>query len=413
MKSEKGKQIFVSCILLFSMLLPACIDQFYPQIEGFHPVLVVDALITDKNEAYYCRLFNSVADTRKTPVKVSGATVEVRDDLGNNYLFKEKTPGVYRSDSLSFRGEAGRTYTLSIRTKNGDEYESEPSKMFAIPEIDSLYFGKDSETDDFGVLHEGIRIYFDSDKPSDGKYLRWTYEEWWKTHVPLPPLFRYVDENNIVPVLEPDNVICWRNYKSREIFTVSPDADITNRFIKKPLLFIASDKADRLMVQYYIKVRQYTISKNEYEFWEQMKQVNTAGGDIFDRQPFQIISNVHNVSNPSEPVLGYFQVSAVSESSMYITRREIDALDLRQFDYGCDVLFVNPRDQFPGKPEKPVTWTQMYYILLDEGYIFTDYLADYSYGGPGLIFLVFAKDYCSDCTVTANPNKPDFWVDLQ
>jgi hypothetical protein len=400
----------ILCIIIYSVF-SSCIDPFYPRTEDFQSLMVVDALVTDKNESYYCRLSRSIEKVRDTPEMIAGAAVTVTDDLGNSYIFKETSSGIYKSDSLSFRCVPGGTYTLHIVTKEGDIYESDPVTMPDVPAIDSLYYGKDKETDDDGLLHEGVRIYIDSKKPSEGNYLRWTYEEWWKTRIPFPPLFTFIDEFNIVPVLEPGKVICWRNDNSFEIITGVPDADPGTEFNKKPLTFIASDLAERLMVQYYIKIRQYAISKKEYQFWGQLEQIRKVGGDIFDRQPFQIISNIHNEARPGEEVLGYFQVSAVSEAAIYITRHEVDSLNLRQFDYGCERLYANPNYDFPGKPEKPVSVTQMYHILVDQGYVFVDY---YSFEEPGMSYLifVFVRDYCSDCTVTGNPNKPDFWVDI-
>jgi hypothetical protein len=408
MNSNNGFRIKLTGIIFLASILTMCIDPFSPKVQNFEALLVVDALVTDQNESYYCRLSRSIEKVHNTPEMITGATVTVTDDLDNSFIFKATSSGVYKSDSLSFRGKKGRTYTLNITTTKGEKYKSEPVTMLEVPEIESLYYGKDKETDGNGVLHEGVRIYIDSKKPADVTYLRWAYEEWWKTHVPFYPLFTYIDENTQVPVLEPDNVICWRNNKSYEIITGESGADLGSEFKRKPLFFIASDHADRLMVQYYIKIRQYSISKNEYEFWDQLKQIREVGGDIFERQPFQIRGNIHSEDKPPEQVLGYFQVSAVSEASMYITRREVDSLNLKQFDYGCDILYAKPGEYFPGKPSKPVTWTQMYNILLDEGYVFIDYLK----GEAGLIYLVFVKNYCADCTITANPNKPDFWVDL-
>jgi hypothetical protein len=410
MKKFRGISLKLSGILLITRMLSGCIDPFYPKVQGFESLIVVDAFVTDEVTPYYCKLSRSFEKLNNTPEMVKGATVVIKDDLGASHTLHEISARVYKSDSLTFRGEVGRSYTLSIRTKEGGQYESEPAKMLEVPDIDSLYFGKDSEIDEYGERHEGIRIYFSSKKPVDGRYLRWAYEEWWKFHVPYPKSYDYINEMNIIPILSPGNVICWRHNLSDDIIIGSAEADMTSRIEKKPLLFIAADQADRLMMQYFIKVRQYSVSKKEYEFWDHLKQINEAGGDIFDRQPFQITGNIHRLDNPKEQVLGYFKVSSVRPASMYITRREIDSLGLKQFDYSCDMLFVGPNDDFPNKPSKPVTYTQLYYILIDDGYTFIDYTVD----ELGLLNkLIFVKNFCSDCTVTGNPKKPDFWIDLK
>ena len=409
MKNLRGICGNLSGVIIIAVILSGCIDPFYPKVQAYESLLVVDALVTDEDAPYYCRLSRSMKELNKAPEMVKGATVKIIDDLGTINDLIEISAGVYKSDSLKFRGEVGRSYKLYIRTKEGEEYESEPARMYEAPDIDSLYFIKDSEINDEGELHEGIRIYSDSKKPDDGRYFHWTYEEWWKFHVPFPRRYDFINENSIIPVSSPDPVICWRHNRSNEIIIGSAETDISGSSDKKSLLFIPSDKSDRLMIQYYIKVRQYSISEEEYEFWDHMKQINEAGGDIFDRQPFQIISNIHNINKSKERVLGYFKISSVRQASIYITRREIDSLHFKNFDYGCDMLFVGPKDDFPNKPGKQVTFIQLYYIVTDAGYVFIDYSVDEN---GSLSKLIFVKNYCSDCTVTGDPAKPDFWIEM-
>jgi hypothetical protein len=411
MRSLKEISAKLAGITLFFGILSGCIDPFYPKVQSFQSLLVVDALVTNENASYYCRLSRSFEKLSNKIEKVRGAKVTINDDLGAINSMLEISPGVYRSDSLTFRGVVGRSYVLSIFTKEGEKYESESARMYDVPDLDSVYFGKDSEIFNDG-LHEGTRIYFDSKKPVDGKYLLWSYEEWWKFHVPFPKLYDFIDENHINPVLVSPNVMCWKHNKSDNIIIGSAEADLNNRFVKKPLLFIASDRSDRLMIQYYVKVKQYSLSKMEYDFWDHMKQINEAGGDIFDRQPFQIISNINNLKDSKEQVLGYFRVSAVKYKSLYITRREINLLGLKDFNYGCDLLFVGPSDDFPNKPSKPVTFTQMYHILVDQGYTFIDFNLAPPEAGGGLAKLIFVRNYCSDCSITGSPNKPSFWIDM-
>ena len=54
--------------------------------------------------------------------------------------------------------------------------------------------------------------------------------------------------------------------------------------------------------------------------------------------------NIHNKSNPSELVLGYFQVSAVEPKSIYITPDDIAALNLPVYQYECERVEVGPDD---------------------------------------------------------------------
>lgn len=400
----------VSVFLLFA-LISSCIDPFNPELGKFHSLLVIDALVTDENASYYCILTRTFEKLSDRPGKVTGATVSVRDDLGDSYAFTEVAPGKYKSDSLSFRASPGRSYILKVATRDGEVYESDPAAMLQVPDIDSLYYGVEAETDDKGNVWNGVMIYLDTKKTSDGKYLRWTYDETWKFNIPSAVTYEFIDHSNIrrIPM---QNVTCWKHHKSDTIIVETSESDVNTEFRKKPLLFIASRKSDRLTVRYYINVKQYSMSKDEYMFWNQMKQIGEAGGDIFDRQAFQLVSNIHNVNKPGDQVLGYFQVSAVSDASLYIDYRELYPLNLPGYQYICARFEAGPGDPlpFPGPP-LILTFETIYDIFTQNGYVFIGPVLSES--GETLYKLVFTEPACADCTKTGNPEKPDFWVDWQ
>ena len=77
------------------------------------------------------------------------------------------------------------------------------------------------------------------------------------------------------------------------------------------------------MLQYSILVKQYSISKSEFDFWDNLKKINDKSGDIFEYQPYPVNSNIHNVNNTKDRVLGYFQVSAVKQKRKNILYSDI------------------------------------------------------------------------------------------
>jgi hypothetical protein len=396
-KLSKQKVIFFTLVFITS-----CIDPFTPTVDKYQSMLVVDALVTDQDESYYCRLTRSFEDNQDTPEQVTGATVFVTDDAGGSFIFSEISPGVYRSDSLSFRGAAGRAYSLHITSAEGEQYASYPVTMLDVPEIDSLYFGKDRVTTDDGVLHEGIRIYFDSEKPVDAKYMRWTYEEYWKFRVPFPQKYDYFKRDSIISVFPPKNQTCWKYYNFAGIIIGDRDSDASEAYIKKPLTFIASDLSDRITVRYYIKVRQYSLTEDEYHFWDLLKQINEAGGDLFNRQPFQLISNIYNTETPKDQVLGYFKVSAVKDASLYADLSELKDMNLPRYRYDCSTITVESYLDY-SMDEIYLLYTKMW------GYVFVE--PEYNDEGTAVIGLIFSSKPCGDCRWTGNPVKPDFWVD--
>jgi hypothetical protein len=400
----------ITFVLGIACTLLTCIDPYTPELKNFESRLVVDALVTDENRSNYVILTRTIENTEDVPLRVTGATVIINDDLGNSTLLVEKSPGEYRTDSLTFRGAPGRTYTLSIETGTGEKYESTPSLMYPVTDIDSIYFSKDQLlSGKTGEMTPGISVFIDSREESERSYYRWSYEEWWKFQAPEPKMFDYINDSTIVPVAE-IKLTCWANKRSDVIDIENTVQGNSSGFIKKPILFIASEETNRLLIQYYVEVRQLSLSKEEYQFWELMLQLYESGGDIFDKQPFQIFSNIHNVTNPGEPIIGYFQVSAAKLIHKYITYNEIAGLDLPMYTYDCERIEKGEIDYPSSSPGSQYTFDEINQGFLNSGYTFIKPV----YRETGELFrLVFARPFCAECTVNGSMTKPPFWVDIE
>jgi hypothetical protein len=403
LKGIRNKWYRIVSILFLAGTLFTCIDTYTPKLEKFKSMVVVDALLTDENISNTITLSRTKQSADSTAERITGATVIIKDDLGESTILSEMTRGIYKTDSLIFRGEIGRSYKLYIKTAEGEEYESKSCLMYPLQDIDSIYYIRDQELVD-NETHDGIRIYIDSKGDSECGYYRWTYEEWWKFTVPNPKMYDYVNDSTFLNVVPVKNT-CWASNKSREI-----NIEATENKIFNPILFIASDKSDRLLIQYCIQVRQLSLSKEEYDFWDMMNKINESGGDIFDKQPFQIISNIQNINHPSEKVLGYFQVSGAKTQRKYITKSELARFSIPSYQYVCEKIEIGPEDYI--NPQAPVlvlpTYDQIYsWFSVDKTFIGPVYNPDHT------MKLVFVSPICADCTLNGSLTKPDFWVDLE
>jgi hypothetical protein len=261
--------------------------------------------------------------------------------------------------------------------------------------------------------NEGISIYLDSKKGNAiNMNFRWEYEETWKFALPNPKRYNYINES-LITLISNVKTFCWKQQKSSEILIHSIAKGQTNIIKKEPICFIASALSDRLSIQYSILVKQYSISKKESEFWANLKKVNESGGDIFGSLPFSVISNMSNVHNPAEPVLGYFQVSAVAQKRKYITFKEsIVKLGLPLYHYppSCDLIESSPADyasQFGPQP----TFDELYQMwTANHFYNFIEPIYDPKSGK--LSKLVFSTVSCSDCDLSETIDKPDYWIDM-
>lgn len=404
--SKPGSGSIIVLIIIF--LLTTCIEPYIPNIEGYESLLVVDGLITDENSSYSVKLSRSMKEDGE-PVMVSDASVSVSDDIGNIFNFESKGDGFYQSDVTRFKGTVGRTYTLHITTSEGVEYKSDPCMMFDVPDIDTIFFEKDEVLTNNGTESDiGIQIYLRSKEGDDSRYYRWAFDETWKFKVPTPSRSIYVDEHHIY--MNPDvREYCWKSRKSAEILINRTYPGDTKTIQKMPITFIPSDKSDRLLIHYSILVRQYSISREEYDFWYNLSKVDVIGGDIFAAQPYSVSSNIHDVNNSENKVVGYFQVSAVRMRRKEIPFRDIVGLEMPYYHYPCIRIEDSP-DILPWvKFNPPLTWDDIHYMYTTSGYTFVE--PKYIQGTLKLDRLVFTKIECSDCSVTGTTIKPDFWKD--
>jgi hypothetical protein len=392
-------------LLLLVFIISTCIDPFDPNLKGREALLAVDGLLTNENHSYTVKLSKTTPFQIDELVMVSGAFLTITDQNGIESRLSEVASGIYKTDSLSFKGEAGNTYTLYIRTKEGTEYRSDPSTMYAVHPIDSIFYLKDQEfINNNTEILEGIRIFLNSENTGGGMYFRWIYDEWWKFDIPNPKMYNYIDQNNI-PKVDTLKKVCFTHHGSDEIIIHSGESTVTNRIEKEPILFVASDQSDRLLKQYCINIKQLSLSLPEFQFWEQLKETNEGGGDIFDKQPFSISGNIHNISNPGESVLGYFQVSAVEEKRIYILPSDLKPFNLPLYSYDCERVEVGLGDYSYLK-----SFDEIYEIYTHNGYMFTEPIYNLM---MGLTKLAFTRPACALCTEKGSLSPPDFWIEKE
>ena len=354
-------------LTVFFLFVNSCVSEFIPEIKEKQNMLVVDGLITDQPVTNRIILSETVPMGEKINfIPVKGAAINILDDIGNQWTLSEKSDGIYCTDSLTFRGIPGRKYSLIIRTYD-DTYTSPLVDMKPVPPIDSLYFEKVLlKYDYFGYSVEGCNIYLDTHDPlNETRYFRWDFTETWEMRYPWAGL----------EVVE--NGQCWITEKSGKILIKSTSALSESDVKKYPLHNIGTEHDTRLFLRYSILVNQYSISADEYYYWDKLKRVYEETGSLYDLIPVNITGNIKSTSDPQKLVFGNFCVSSVSSGRIYI-----------------DEYFKGPNP---------------YWDCID---------LTITGPGPGIWQLSFAGSTvytnridCIDCTYRGTKTKPEFWID--
>jgi hypothetical protein len=368
--------------LLSFLVIAGCITQFVPETKEKQELLVVEGLITDQPEVNTVKLSMSLPLGERNQARpLTGCRVILSDDQENQWTLSENSPGSYETNPYFFRGVVGRKYKLNIYNVSGTamnySYETFPVEMKPVPAIDSLYYEKVTlrEKDPHHVALEGCQIYLDANDPSGNcKFFRWDYTETWEFHLPFS---------------RPVNKICWQTNTAREINIKSTAILSENRIERQPLKYI-SNESDRLKVKYSLLVNQYSLTEDEYDYWEKLQNINQNVGSLYDIIPAAIPSNIYCVENPSEKVLGYFSVSAKSSKRIFIEQNFSGQANPYAECISDTIFGSNPT--IPGL----------------NSYVWILEATDNPFINPQFTVLTVIRG-CADCTVRGSPIKPDFW----
>lgn len=347
-----------------------------PAIQATNNFLVVDGFLNFGPDSTIINLSRSrsLADTLPN-IPELGAQLTVEGQGSGIFPLNEIGNGEYGTDQMNL--STSQSYRLRIITTNGQQYVSDYVPVKPTPPIDSVTWIH---------LPDGVHIYASTHDPTNNtRYYRWQYTETWEYHSKYVSYLEYVNQQ-VVP-RDPTKLIsvCWNTVKSTNIFSAS-SANLGQDVIYETPLLLIPQAADKISVEYSISVKQFALTKEAFEYWQNLKKSTEQVGGLFDAQPSQITGNIHSTTNPNEPVLGYISASSADSKRIFISN-----------------LDVEPWFKLSGCVSRSVSPDSTDYYFGGLGYIPIDVL----FPPPG--WSASLGD-CVDCTLKGGTTvKPSFW----
>ena len=376
---KKFKTIIGMWVALSVIILMGCVDKFEADISKI-PIegLVIEGnIISDSTVVFHLN--------KKLPLTYSEEYQDQYDTYMNvdAELYVQGSDGTFRMGKPLGKGqyqvEIGTLkpdveYHLEVKYE-GDIYRSAPQKPLATIDIEKMKF---SQPD----LKGPVIIQLDSKEASvdDSRYYLWYFEEDWELRAEyVTPILYDYDSDKVIRYDFPPVAQGWRYYGTDQFVLGTTESNVTNQIVSRTIHTIKNTDR-RLSVLYSIRAYQRTLTRQEYEYYQERAKLNKDMGGLFTPQPTEFPTNI-TCSNPSRKAVGYVGCNmGVSMHQLYIPTEEVVYVDKFDCEFGNAPDGTNREKYMAG------------FQICDESYI-------------------WAKGECVDVTwLGANPQgRPDWW----
>jgi len=366
----------VYCILFLAFFLYSCTEQFVPELKDDISILVVDGKITNAEGPYQVRLFRTVNLNQPDSLNPEQeAIISIYDDKGNSDSFIETLPGVYKNLNTDFRGVIGNSYWIEIQTSDGKKYESKPEIIPPEIIIEKIYAEDSKIIQDNGSYLNGAGFYLNAKSPSNqSSYLRWSYQESWEWHSPFS-----------APKTDNPSQICYPYRTSNNIFLFDGSL-LNNKDFKRLFTKFIGQNEVKLNYNYFIDISLYSVSLENFRFWNNIQKSIQNNGQIYDIIPSNSEGNICACED-DEVAIGYFEASSINTLGQVFTLSDFEQ-EFETFPKECEEFIIKTRGELPD--------TLRYHIIR-------------SYPEENVMAFVVRPNYCYDCNVKYSPSKPSFW----
>jgi len=387
------RTLFIVLVYLFAIGF-SCKKPYNPTIvSSDQSYLVVDGVINsgaDSTIVYLSRTVKLNIKSFRNPEQ--GATLKVESDKNDVYTLQETIPGKYVATNLNLPTE--RKYRIHILTAGHREYASDYVENKITPPIDSVYATP---------LVTGVQFSVSShDNTNKTRYYRWDYTESWSYQMGETASTLLYNNGNIVSRnLDSLVNLCYKYPEHNSSIFLANSEKLTQDVISKSPLGYVDGSTGKITNVYEMLISQYALTAEAYKYWTLLK-TNTEGmGTITDPQPSQSITNIHCITNPAEPVIGYVSVSTITLKRVFLAGRTLPFAvnQLAKDSVSCSggVIWVQPQNTF---------LSRLHAIMASGDTL----LVRFETGGNGRTGYSYETAICADCRLRGGTTtKPAYW----
>lgn len=385
--------------LLMLAFIYACIEPFdFTVGESAEKILVVEGGISNLTKAHEIKLSYTYALDADSANVLSDAQLSIISERGSTESLSSQGNGLYTTRE-NFAGQVGESYKLVIVT--GDKrYESSFEELLGAPEVDAVY-GKYVQlpNEETNEVEGGIQFFIDThDQSLMTSYYRYEWEDVYQIIVPFPSYYeaQIVDDSAILVRRTEPVGICYGYDTSSSLIIGTAINSFENQLKEFPIRFI-SGTSQKLRNRIGILTKQYAVSENAYVYYRKLRENRDASGSLFDIQAGTVVGNMVSTTDDGEVVLGFFEVSGVSERRDFFRPSDFSEQGYRApgFRYTCELDSALNLDSAAN-----LILTTDY---MQVGEILVAFI-------PGSVDSAYMHNRnCSSCDWYADTNQPEYW----
>jgi len=323
---------------------------------------------------------------------VMGAVVSVEGDKGYIYFLVDSARGSY-SSYTGLNLSPTQKYRLRVKVDNKD-YVSDYVEVIQNPPIDSV---------GYNIQNGMVNLYVNTHDPTNkAQFYRWDYQETWQFHAKYESVMVLDTTINAIVARRSDQLEydCFGNDTSSHIVLFSTEKLGKDVVFQNPLtqMALTSEKAER---RYSILVKQYALTQDAFNFYQNLEKNSEQLGSIFDAQPSQLSGNIHSESNPKEPVIGYVTVSNVQSKRVYINHDDLpgDIQPIYPYDCSVDTAYYSAPKTGENQVQNTLINRPIDFIPVSP-----------VYAGPVIVGFTYSTIPCTYCTFRGATQAPYWWL---
>ncbi|WP_421877412.1 DUF4249 domain-containing protein [Marinoscillum sp.] len=299
-------------LLIIIVILTSCIEQFDPNInESNSARLVIECLITNENAPHFATLSRTKSiDLSLGSERIPGAIVTIKDDLNNSFGLIELSNGRYMTDTASFTPTVGRSYSLHVELPSGERYVSDMQEMLSPEPIGELTIMNDvitSVSNNSDVESKVAKVITNIPSSETPKYFWHEYEGVFAFETPKQGSEDcFYDSLETPPPGPPVRCFAFEEVSSK--LNLYSNDELQTTETDNPTLFTFYPSF-KFSIAYNMLIKRYRISKDVYNYFDQIRLQQEFGGSLFDPPPTEILGNMAKIDNPDEHALGMFIVA--------------------------------------------------------------------------------------------------------